>query len=194
MRVRKFGVELNSLREENLEQVLSWRNDPEIVRWMLHQEIITWDQHLVWFSALGTDSLYLIIQWNDCKIGLFNIKNIDREKRIGEAGIFIGDEEFRGSYVPMLTILAMMDVCFDELGFHFLEARVRKDNTGAIQMNQDLGYQITAEDENSLVLQVSAQEYANARTPFSWFLQKFAQDEVLLELSDEETSFFFPVK
>lgn len=194
MRVRKFGVELNSLREENLEQVLGWRNDPEIVRWMIHQDFITFEQHLEWFSTLGNDSQYLMIEWNGRNIGLFNIKNIDLAKRCGEAGIFIGDANYRGSYVPMLTILAMMDMCFDDLGFQCLEARVRKDNAAAIQMNLDLGYQLIAEDEISFVLQVRSQDYAKARLPFSSFLQKYAQDEVLLELSDEEASFFFPVK
>jgi len=194
MRVRKFGVELNSLREEDVAAVFHWRMDPEIVRFMVHQDPITWEEHRAWFEGLNVHSQYLMIQWQGRKIGVFNIKNIDLEKRSGEAGIFIGDSDFRKTYVPMLTILGMMDICFSSLGFHFLEARVRKDNAEIMQMNLDLGYCIEGEDALSYFLKVDAPAYQEKRKVFQSFLGKFNQDEEVLELSDGESAFFLPVK
>ncbi|OFZ56962.1 MAG: hypothetical protein A3D92_06890 [Bacteroidetes bacterium RIFCSPHIGHO2_02_FULL_44_7] len=194
MRVCKFGVELNSLGEEDMTAVFHWRNQKEIVRFMVHQDPITWEEHRAWFEGLNVFSQYLMIQWQGRKIGVFNIKNIDWKKRSGEAGIFIGDPDFRNTYVPMLAILGMMDVCFNTLGFHFLEARVRKDNPEILRMNQDLGYRIDGEDPLSYFLKVGVMAYHEQRKVFQSFLEKFNQDEEVLELSDEESAFFLPVK
>ncbi len=194
MILRKFGVELRSLVEEDLPLVLEWRNDPGINRYMLFQEHITMEEHRRWFTSLGTGSVYLMIRWNDQNIGVFNLREIDWELRSAEAGIFIGDAAYRKSYVPMLCILAMMDLVFDVFGFSELKARVRRDNAEALQMNRDLGYSACGEDESAIYLKVTPEDYHRRRERFTPFLDKYRNDVEEIYLSPGEEALFLPVK
>lgn len=194
MNIRKFGLELSSLQEEDLAQVLEWRNDPEINQYMLYQHHISMEDHLAWFASLGMYSHYLMVRYDGKKIGVFNLRDIDWEQASAEAGIFIGDSHYRHSFVPMLCILAMMDVCFDMLGFKELTARVRKDNSVALRMNQDLGYTLADMYDDAYHLRVEAADYKKKRERFDHFLKRYDQDGEELSFSPEEMAFFRPVK
>lgn len=194
MHIRKYGIELKALTKKDLPLVLQWRNDPEVRKFMLYQHEITMDEHKAWFTSLGLFSHYLMITYQGRKIGVFNLRDVDMDDRSAEAGIFIGEEEFRNSIVPMLCILGMMDVCFDVLGMKILTARVRKDNIDALRMNEELGYSLSDMYDDAYHMRVEAAQYKRKRERFAHILKRFDQEPEKFSFSAEETAFFRPVK
>jgi len=194
MILRKYGLELHSLTEEDTEKVRKWRNDDFVQERMLFQNEISSQDQKRWFARLDKSTIYLIIRYKQTKIGLINVKNIDWKNRTGEAGVFIGDSEYRNSIVPMLAIHCLMDTFFEEFCFSMLNAKVRCDNMSALQFNQDLGYQIDSKTENAFHLSIDKSTYLEKREKLSGILTKYSGDLQRHTFSQEEKDYLFPLK
>jgi RimJ/RimL family protein N-acetyltransferase len=189
--LRKYGIELHSLRSEDLEKVRLWRNDPFVRESMFFQEEISASDQQMWFSQMDASMVYFCINYQSECIGLMNVKNIDWKKRRGEAGIFIGIEKYRNSFLPMLAIFTLMDVFFEEFEFTQLMATVRSDNQNALEFNQALGYQIQKTEEDRIELVVDHTTYQHHKKKYASFLVKQNIERAFHTFSEEEKNYFF---
>ncbi|MDA3780720.1 MAG: GNAT family N-acetyltransferase [Bacteroidales bacterium] len=116
MKVTKYGVTLNRLTEDKIEQVRLWRNDPKISQYMEFQDYITPEMQKAWFKKIDNkNNYYFIIEFDRKEIGLINIRDIDYEKREGEGGIFIYDDFYLNSDVSFRSVLCLFDFSFKTL-------------------------------------------------------------------------------
>jgi len=191
MILRKYGVELHSLSGDDLELIRCWRNDDFVRERMLFQEEISSTDQKSWFAKLDRSMVYLLIIYREARIGLINVRNINWEERSGEAGILMGDESYRNSFVPMLAVFCLMDVFFKEFQFSQLTARVRKDNQNALNFNRDLGYRIQEEYPDHYLLTVSPEEYQKKKEQLKRVLAKFDFEKCENAFSQSESAYLF---
>ncbi|GIP47413.1 hypothetical protein J53TS2_10040 [Paenibacillus sp. J53TS2] len=146
----KLGkVSLVPLQKEDIELVRRWRNAKHIQEYMSYREHITSQMQEKWFESLDkTKNFYYIILFENKKIGLSNIKNIDWEERCGEGGIFIYDVNFQNSVVPYMSSLLITKLAFEELKFNYTYIHVLKSNKRAIRFNKSLGYLLAPNQED----------------------------------------------
>lgn len=150
MRIKKYGIELKRLTENELEQVRSWRNADHVRLNMAYQEIISTEQQQAWFKQLDVNrNYYFLIQSDDKALGVVNLKDIDLEAKTAEAGIFIGETEYLNTLTPILATVAIMEFAFEELELKALKAKIARDNEKAILFNKRLGYVKAKEDLES---------------------------------------------
>jgi UDP-4-amino-4,6-dideoxy-N-acetyl-beta-L-altrosamine N-acetyltransferase len=143
MKLTKYGIMLTRLTEDKIEMVRNWRNDPKITQIMEYKEYITPEMQKAWFNKINNDlNYYFIIEFEGKEIGLSNIKDIDYEKKEGEGGIFIYNEEYLKSDVPLRASLCNGEFFFETLKLQRIRAHVLRDNKQAIQYNKFLGFQI----------------------------------------------------
>ncbi|MDG1332113.1 MAG: GNAT family N-acetyltransferase [Crocinitomicaceae bacterium] len=178
------------MTDSDLEMVRTWRNHPDVSDYMFYQKTITKERQKSWFRSLDKTDVYLMIVNQGKKIGVINVKNINWWKRTGEAGVFIGDQDYRNSPLAMQAIFAMMDAFFYEFKFKALKATVKSDNENAIDFNRQLGYKVLSEFEDKVNMEVYRSPYTEARTKFTIVLEKFCLDEPMTELSAAEVSYF----
>ncbi|MCJ8288253.1 MAG: GNAT family N-acetyltransferase [Crocinitomicaceae bacterium] len=191
MKISNYGLELISLTESDLEMVRNWRNQPDVTEFMFFQEEISPEKQQKWFNSLDESALYLMIQKDGEKIGVINVKDINWRTRTGEAGIFIGDSNYRNSAVPMQAVFAMMDAFFFEFSFAKLKATVKQDNDDGIDFNLQLGYRIESKDNERVQLYIFKNLYQDARTKFLPVLGKFTTSKAKIELSADEKDRFW---
>jgi RimJ/RimL family protein N-acetyltransferase len=150
MKVFKYGIILERLREEDIEIVRQWRNSDPVRLNMQYQKIITPEEQYKWFRSVNNlQNNYMMIYWEGEKIGLLNDKNIDWDSRTSESGIFIGRTEFYNTFVPYVVSVAGIETTFFLLGWKKQFAHIMKSNSNAINFNLQLGYQLTEELENN---------------------------------------------
>lgn len=190
MLVRKYGVQLSSLVEEDLELVRNWRNSEFVNSQMLYQEYIETETQKKWYQSIQENSIYLMIENRAEKVGLINIKNIDLKERSGEAGIFIGNEKYRNTMFPICAILAMMDMAFFTIMLKSLTAKVKKGNEIALDMNLELGYRVAAEFDDFFELKVTAGEYERKTAQLKDKILKLTTREVFMEFTKSEKSYY----
>lgn len=141
MRLKRYGIVLESLRQDHLEMVRLWRNQTYVRKNMQFQKELSRDDQQNWFDHLDFNrNLYWIIRSNDYPIGLIHVKDMDSELTLGEAGIFIGEPSYLYMPQPMLAIMVMMELAFKALDLRQLKAKIRSGNKHAINFNEQLGY------------------------------------------------------
>jgi hypothetical protein len=136
----RYGVTLSRLREEDLELVRAWRNDPDIAQFMQMREHITPEMQRAWFERVDTDDNYFfVVEHQGVKVGLADAKNISWTERCCEGGGFYR-RDYWSTIVPYQGTFTCFDFVFDELRLDSVRSRVLATNHRAIRYNLALGY------------------------------------------------------
>lgn len=147
MIVEQYGVTYTRVREEHIELIRYWRNQPFIRDTMQFREYITPEMQKAWFDKINNKyNYYFIIEVDGKKIGLINCKDTEPNTRIAEGGIFLWDKEYWGTPIPGFAALTMLECVFEI--FRSGDASVvtvAKSNARALSFNKRLGYEISGE-------------------------------------------------
>src|SRR5271168_3035220 len=89
---------LRPLRAADSEQLLRWRNLPQVARYMYTEHEISAAEHAAWFERALNDPTrrYWIIVADGVDIGLGNLYDISTTHRRCFWAFYIGDAEVRG--------------------------------------------------------------------------------------------------
>jgi UDP-4-amino-4,6-dideoxy-N-acetyl-beta-L-altrosamine N-acetyltransferase len=153
MKWKRYGITLSRIKEEEIELVRHWRNDPKVSKYMIYRGHITPEQQIKWFHSINNNSnSYYIIEYKNEKIGLINNKNIVTKDKSSEAGIFIWNESY--DFAPLLA-----SVLLCEIGFYIMKggdsyAKVLKKNKRAIEYNKIIGYDVIENKPRSRYLRI----------------------------------------
>jgi RimJ/RimL family protein N-acetyltransferase len=142
MIISKYGISLVRVRQEHIEMIRRWRNDPKIRDYMFFKSEITIEMQQDWFKSVSNDqNFYFMVCPAEQPIGLISISSIDYEHQKAFAGLFIYDDHFLGTDVPVRSSLCLLDVFFTYTGIITLYAKVRDSNVIADQYNTSLGFE-----------------------------------------------------
>ncbi|HNW70978.1 MAG TPA: GNAT family N-acetyltransferase [Bacteroidales bacterium] len=153
MRISKYGITLIRLTEADLELVRTKRNSADVSQYMHYRGQITPEMQAAWFKTINNpNNFYYIIEYKSEKIGLVNDKNIDWDAKIAEGGLFIWDERYVNSIVPMLVSYLMIEIAFYILGWDKTFIKVLKSNARAVEYNLAIGFTITDDTNDDFVI------------------------------------------
>ena len=139
-----YNIVLRRLTEDKIELVRKWRNDPKISQYMEYRKIISAEEQLKWFRKINNyNNYYFLIITGGMEVGLINIRDIDNEKKTGEPGIFIWNDNFLNSDISFRASALLMDFVFDILELQKLVIHVLSDNKRAISYNKLWGYRLS---------------------------------------------------
>ncbi|MBQ8815910.1 MAG: GNAT family N-acetyltransferase [Lachnospiraceae bacterium] len=137
-------IYLRPMTEEDADVIVAWRNNPELKKFFISQADFTREGHLKWFKTMkesGRACQMMICDKKDGKpLGSVDIKDIDKEHRKGEYGIFIGDEEARGRGIGTEAARLMIQYGFEVLGLHRIYLRALAGNERAIRSYEKAGF------------------------------------------------------
>lgn len=138
--LENYGVKLKRLTHDKIEMLRQWRNDPKIQQYMFYRQEITPEMQERWFANLDkTRNFYFIIEVNGEEIGLINVKDIDHEKKCGEAGVFIYVDAYLSTDVAYRAHLVMFDYIYDSLKLSYTYSHILPDNPKAYRFAEFLG-------------------------------------------------------
>ncbi len=151
MRITRYGLTLQRLRAQDAELVRQWRNDSKISRFMFYKGEITPAMQQEWFTSIDNEqNFFFLIEYHGETVGLINISSIDWEERTAYTGLFIYNDAYLGSDVPVSASLAMLDVFFLLFNLQVVYAKVKGDNPVAHKYNTCLGFARTKKIELGL--------------------------------------------
>ncbi len=148
--LEQYGVRLIRIQEQDIELVRSWRNQTDVSSFMEYQKHITAEEQKIWFNSINNKyNYYFIIEFENKKVGLINVKNYDPKLGFGEGGIFISDKEYINSFAAVFATLCLMNFMFLKLDLcKISRIRILKNNARAIHYNQLLGYKLLPGQEH----------------------------------------------
>ena len=143
MKLIKYGIILNRLREEDIELVRQWRNSPQINQFMEYRGNITPEMQRDWFRSVDNlDNFYFIIEYQGKKIGLINSSHVEWDTVSSEGGIFLWDEQYYETFVPVWASLCLLETTYFVLGAGRSVIKTLRDNERAKKLNTHLGYEL----------------------------------------------------
>jgi len=192
MIVRKYGITLRRLKEDNIELVRQKRNSTAIRNTMYYREEISPEMQKKWFDSINNkNNGYFIIEYKSEKIGLIHGKNLDFEKRTCEGGIFIWDEKYIGGFIPALASVIMNDWTFYMINFKGVYAKMVLDNSTAIAYNKLMGYHLCEPQNNDVGVQwmlLTKESYEKRMKLLRKSIKDITGDGEILKLEDGDAS------
>ena len=151
MKITRYGITLERLQPEHSEMVRNWRNDPKIQQFMFYKGEITTVMQQEWFASIDSEqNFFFIIHYKSEPVGLINISSIDWDNKTAYTGLFIYEEKFWGSDVPVMASLTMLDIFFMLFDIQSAYAKVKGNNMVAHNYNSSLGFSRTKKIEHGL--------------------------------------------
>jgi len=164
LKLERYGISLRSVRAEDIETVRTWRNSDLVRPYMFYQKIISEQDQKRWFSKLNPlDNFYFIISHNDVQIGVCNIRDIDWEQGHCEGGIFVGEERFLNSSVPIRAVLTACEYWFNFLSIEKVSISILRGNSVAVKFNKMLGAEEVS-NSDGLISMILTREAFNQET------------------------------
>ena len=184
MKYTKYGISLISLKEEDIEMVRQWRNDPVVVRNYEFREYITQEMQKKWYKSINNiNNLYGIIEYSGEKIGVINIKNIDWENKTSESGIFIPDQKYHQTSLPAILTFMTTELQFVFLNWNIGYAHVLKENKPVQSFLRSFGYELCPGEEDKI-----NQKYFNTRDNFIKRTNKIKKAISILTNNDDSST------
>lgn len=130
---------LRSMIEADLEQVLEWRNHPDIRRYMYTTHEIVLDEHRKWFGNAGSnpDIHLMIFERRGQAFGFVNITNT-RCLEVADWGFYVAPDAPKGTGRALGKQALIF--AFGELGLHKICGQALGFNEGSIRFHKALGF------------------------------------------------------
>ena len=163
------------LTEQESNEVLCGRNDPEVRRWMKSDHVISADEHSKFMSSLksNTHTAYVRIERAGRFVGVYSLHDLAAGSGLG--GFWV-TADTRERLLPLNVVFHGMDYMFRVLGIERIYGCQKQYNLSAMRLNALLGLALsesgTACAEGMLQIEITKQQWQ----------QKTAQDAKLLKL------------
>jgi RimJ/RimL family protein N-acetyltransferase len=140
MNIKGENITLRAIETDDLRQLQSWANDPDI-QYMLggwHFPTNMNDQQN-WYNSLSCSSnnqRFMIVNEENTVIGMSNLVNINFKDGNAEHGLLL-DEKYRGRGYGYKVVLATMNYAFNELRLNRLETTIIANNAASMHLFLD---------------------------------------------------------
>lgn len=135
---------LRMMTEEDTDRIVAWRNKDFVRERFIYQKPFTREGHLQWMETQVKTGR--VVQMMIClaesgqAVGSVYFRDIDREHRKAEYGIFIGEETALGKGYGTEAAHLALDYAFHELSLHRVMLRVLSDNVRARKSYAHAGF------------------------------------------------------
>jgi len=135
-------ISLKDIQEEDIEQIRTWRNMPEISEYMYTNEIITAEQQKLWYENLkiSKSQKAWIIEYNGKKLGVASLYDIKEKFKTTYWAFYLGDSSVRGAGIGAKVEYNMCRYVFEEMKFNKLLCEVFVWNQQVISMHEKFGF------------------------------------------------------
>lgn len=133
-------ADVRPMNEGDLDQVLSWRNHPEVRRYMYTQHEISREEHARWFARALQDSErhLLVFEIDTTPLGFINIHRI-ASGGIADWGFYAAPDAPNGTGRALGQ--AALRYAFEAAGLHKLCGQALAFNERSIRLHLSLGFQ-----------------------------------------------------
>jgi UDP-4-amino-4,6-dideoxy-N-acetyl-beta-L-altrosamine N-acetyltransferase len=132
-------ISIRPMRNDDVVQVLAWRNHPNVRRYMRTQHEISKEEHQRWFDRISHDQSYqlLIVEGNEIPLGFVNFSGLSAQG-VADWGFYLTSGAPQGSGKKLG--IAALDFAFKELKLHKVCGQALAFNEASIRLHKKLGF------------------------------------------------------
>lgn len=139
------------MTQDDTEKIVAWRNKDFVRKNFIYQELFTKQGHMAWIENQvkpGRVVQFVICLSDGREIGSVYFRDIDRDERTAEYGIFIGEEDALGRGYGTQTAKAALEYAFTTMHLKKVYLRFLEDNIAARKSYEHAGFHLTDKRES----------------------------------------------
>lgn len=150
-------IYLRPMEEKDTDLVVKWRNEEFVRQNFIYRKPFTKEGHQNWIETMiktGKVIQFIICTKKENKpVGSVYLRDIDKEHKKAEYGIFIGEKEALSCGYGTQAARLMIQYSFEKLGLHKLMLRVLSGNERAKKSYEKAGFTQEAYLKDEVYLQ-----------------------------------------
>ncbi|MGN1147783.1 MAG: UDP-4-amino-4,6-dideoxy-N-acetyl-beta-L-altrosamine N-acetyltransferase [Lachnospiraceae bacterium] len=145
-----MSVTLRKIENGDLENIMRWRMDPDITRYMNTDPVLTMEGQIKWLASIEerSDVKYWLIEVDGKPAGVINVGGLDNPSGDCTWGYYIGEKKLRSLKTALSLEMSLYDYLFLELHKKNLYGDIFSENAGVIQLHLLCGSEIVEEKKN----------------------------------------------
>lgn len=135
-------IDLRPVQDDDVEQLFSWRREPEVDRWMGGLPPDSREGHQRWWDGFKADpdrTGWIVTRFTR-PAGFLQLTGVSSPHRRAQWGWYIGDPEARGRGAGRAAQALGLDLAFDGLGLQKVWSEVFADNDTALKAQAAAGF------------------------------------------------------
>ena len=149
-------ISIRPITEADTDKIVAWRNNPKVVEHFIYRAPLTREGHLNWFHnrvQTGQVAQFMIMVGDEKKeVGSVYLRDIDKNNRKCEYGIFIGEDTERGKGAGTEAAKLAINYAFNELDLNRVYLRVFATNTRAIKSYEKAGFRFEGRFRDDVII------------------------------------------
>lgn len=145
-----MAVTLRRIRDDDLENIMRWRMDEDITKYMNTNPKLTLEGQRKWLKSINdnSDVAYWLIEVDNEPAGVINLTGLNSpDGNLGWA-YYVGEKRLRSMKTALSLEMSMYDYVFDVLGKKAVYGDVFTLNQGVIALHKLCGCEIVEEKKN----------------------------------------------
>lgn len=147
-----MSVTLRKIREDDLENIMRWRMDPDITKYMNTNPKLTLEGQREWLKNINakTDVDYWLIEVDGKPAGVINLTGLDSDDGNLGWAYYVGEKKLRSMKTALSLEMSMYDYVFDVLKKNAVYGDIFTLNQGVIALHKLCGCEIVEEKKNHI--------------------------------------------
>ncbi len=145
-----MSVTLRAIQESDLENIMRWRMDEEITKYMNTNPKLTLEGQKKWLASIrnNADVRYWMIEVDGEPAGVINLTGLSNPS--GDLGwaYYMGEKRLRSMKTALSLEMSMYDYVFDQLHKNAVYGDIFTLNQGVIALHKLCGCEIVEEKKN----------------------------------------------
>ena len=147
-----MSVTLRAIQESDLENIMRWRMDEEITKYMNTNPKLTLEGQKKWLASIrnNVDVRYWMIEVDGEPAGVINLTGLSNPS--GDLGwaYYMGEKRLRSMKTALSLEMSMYDYVFDQLHKNAVYGDIFTLNQGVIALHKLCGCEIVEEKKNHI--------------------------------------------
>jgi UDP-4-amino-4,6-dideoxy-N-acetyl-beta-L-altrosamine N-acetyltransferase len=137
-------ISLRDIKPSDKEKLRTWRNLPEVNKYLYTDHHISPQEHDKWFQGIAADPTrqYWIINCDNQDVGVVYLYDIDHKNKRCYWAFYIANPNTRGKGVGSFVEYSILKHVFDDLEMNKLCAEVLEFNQPVTNMHQRFGFKV----------------------------------------------------
>ncbi len=144
-RIEGEKIYLRPMTKEDTDRIVRWRNHPRVRNHFIYQKPFTREGHLNWIETkVNTGEVIQFIiceKETDRPVGSVYFRDINKEHRKAEYGIFIGEDDAVGKGIGTEACRLACEYGFGVEKWHKIRLRLLSDNMAAFRSYEKTGFE-----------------------------------------------------
>lgn len=179
----RFGVKLRRMVETDKEIIRLGRNADFVRKNHFHRTIISPEEQDKWFLSMNSREHYVfIIIYKDRQVGVVYLRDVPENCASGTVGIFIWEEEFLASRIPVFAAFLALDFASYYCRVERISSIVLRSNLAGIKMYSFFGFNLEERDTDSYLISIGREAYLQRREALLNFFKRAVKNKAEHEL------------